>query len=260
MTGLLLALLAQAPDGGPTWTQLALANTREREQVVERAEDGTHVRFGTATQGPVHVWWPRGLRRSRARTVVYVHGFYTDADGAVLGQGLLTQFRDSGLEAVFIVPEARSWRTDAVLWRDLPALLAAVESRTRQRLPEGPVVAVGHSGANRTIAEWLTHPRLRTVLLVDGLYGGDEDLLRWVRADAQRRLVLAGQETWPRTQALARRLPEAQVLDEVPFLFDPLAARLRQARVVLLRSDRFDHMELVEARRFLPWLLHTFGG
>ena len=40
-----------------------------------------HWRIATA-QGAVHVWVPEGYDRESAGTVIYVHGYYTDADGA----------------------------------------------------------------------------------------------------------------------------------------------------------------------------------
>lgn len=261
MLTLALLVLAQAADAGaaepPTPTALAVARTDAREYAEQLLDDGWHVRFGTKAQGPVHAWRPRSYRRETAALVVYVHGFYTDVDGALREHRLTQQFRDSGRNALFVVPQARSWRTDAVVWPDLEALLAAVEGRLRQARPKGPVVLVGHSGAYRTLVGWLSHPAVTKVLLLDGLYGDDEAFAQWLDGGAGRQLVLVGADTHQRAEWLAGRRPSAR-LDALPWLYDELPAQVRAASLVTVPAERFDHMQLVTDGRVLPWLLRAF--
>lgn len=257
----LLVLLGQAADAGlaepPTPAALSIARTHEREWVEQVLDDGRHVRFGTRAAGPVHTWRPASYRRETAATVVYVHGFYTDVDAAQREHRLTAQFRDSGRNALFIVPEARSGRGDRVLWAELEALLATVEQRLGLARPQGPVVLVGHSGAYKTLSGWLSHPKVSQVLLIDGLYGDDAQYAAWLDGGAGRQLVLVGFETQQRGEWLAKKRAAVQ-LEVLPWLYDELPAATRKAPLVTIASERLDHMRLVEDGRLLPWLLHAF--
>ncbi|MEW5738552.1 MAG: hypothetical protein AB1938_06475 [Myxococcota bacterium] len=259
----LAALLGQTPGVDLETTTPArelVAHTRPEEYVEQLLDDGRHQRFGTA-QGPVHVWRPRSYQASSAATVVYVHGFYTDVDRAMEEHRLTQQFRDSGRNALFIVPEARSWRSDPVFWPDLEELLTTVERRLKLKRPKGPLVVVGHSGAYKTIVGWLGHPKLAQVILVDGLYGNDDDYRGWIsdghEAATPRQLVLVGFDTQQRAEWFAKRHGQTVRLDTLPWLYDELPASVRKAPVLAVQSERLDHMQLVTSGRLLPWLLHA---
>jgi hypothetical protein len=222
---------------------------------VEEAADagGRHLRLGTA-RGAVHVWLPARDVPPNAGLVLYVHGYYTNVDQAFVDHQLAAQFRASGREAVFVAPEAPDWNGAAVAWPDLDALLREVAARTRLRLPSGPVVVSGHSGAIRTVLAWLDDPRVEEVVLLDGLYRGEDELAAWLAgAPARRRLLLVGQETGPRTEEWLRTLPPARtaILPRIPAR---LGARERRAAVVYARSQ-VEHMALVTQGRVLPLLL-----
>ncbi|MCA3011159.1 MAG: hypothetical protein INH41_02040 [Myxococcaceae bacterium] len=260
MLAVVVALaLCQAPAEGLSPAMASVRATTVAEHVEQLNEDGRHWRFGTKDRGAVHVWRPRRFSPATAVTVVYVHGFFTDVDRAVLDHQLLTQFRDSGRNAVFVVPEARSGGRDPVLWPDVTELLAVVAQRTKQRLP-ARLVVVGHSGAYKTIVEWLSHAPLERVILVDGLYGNDDEFRAWVTsAEAKtRQLVLVGFDTQQRAEWFLARHPEAARLDDLPYLYDELPPQVRAARLVSFQSERFDHMGLVTTGRVLPWLLRAF--
>jgi hypothetical protein len=231
--------------------------TTEDEFVDQLNEDGRHVRFGTKDQGAVHVWKPRAYKAATAVTIIYLHGFFTDVDRAVLEHQLLTQFRDSGRNALFIAPEARSGRTDPVFWTDVKALLSLVERRTRLK-PPTQLVVVAHSGGYKTVSEWLEHESLDQVMLVDGLYGNDEAFRDWLFSQKTRQLVLVGFDTQQRTDTFLKKHPEAVKLDDLPYLYDELPPSIRKAKLISFQSERFDHMGMVTTGRLLPWLLHTF--
>jgi hypothetical protein len=267
---LLVASLLCQVDGGasadaglaeePTPAARLVARTTEREYAEELLDDGRHWRFGSRSQGPVHVWRPQGYQAATAALIVYVHGFYTDVDAAMLEHDLARQFRDSGRNALFVVPEARSAGRDPVLWPVLADLLAEVKLRVGVALPRGPVVVVGHSGGYKTIASWLLHGPLGQVVLIDGLYGNDDDFRRWLsarRAPRPRQLVLVGFDTQPRVEAFTLQLPLGVRLDTIPYLYDELPAAARRAPLLALQSERFDHLGLMTSGRFLPWLLHV---
>ena len=255
----LLLVLAQAEPSTPA--QELISRTTEGEYVEQLLDDGKHVRFGTRSNGPVHVWRPRTYRKDTAVTVVYLHGFFTSVDQAMREHRLTAQFRDSGRNALFIVPEARSWRTDPVLWEDLETLVTAVEKRLRLQRPRGPIVLVGHSGAYRTVAGWLTHPQVNQVLLIDGLYGNETEFRAWLDGatpGAPRQLVLVGFDTQQRAEWLLKKHGQSLSLDTLPWLYDELPPAIRKAPLVSVQSERLDHMGLVTDGRLLPWLLHAF--
>lgn len=258
-----LLLLGALADGGiepappPTPAMALVGQTTAREYVEQLLEDGKHVRFGTDDKGPVHVWRPLSYRPATASIVLYLHGFYSSADSAFFEHRLATQFRDSGRNAVFIVPEAPSWRTDPIFWDDLEALLKLTFEKAKLKRPDGPVMVVAHSGAYRTVIEWLAHPKLKQVVLVDALYGGDKEFQTWLETTMvpNKQLVLVGFETAQRTEWFLKLHPTAVKLDDVPYLYDRLPALT--APVLYLSSDRFDHMALVTDGRVLPYLLHA---
>lgn len=264
MTAWLLLVVLGQVDGGavvePSPARRLVALTSEREYVEQLLDDGRHQRFGTRDRGPVHVWRPRSYVADTAAVVVYVHGFYTDVDTAMREHRLAAQFRDSGRNALFVVPEARSGREDPVFWPDLDELLEAVGRRLRLPLPRGPVTVVGHSGAYKTVASWLTHAPLKAVVLIDGLYGSDEEYQSWLDdpgAPMPHQLILVGFDTQRQVDGFAARRPVSVRLDALPYLYDELPPAARRAPVVALKSDRFDHMSLVTEGRLLPWLLHA---
>lgn len=144
-----------------------------------------------------------------------------------------------------------------VAWPSLRHLLSVVRHGIDRPLPKGRLIAVGHSGAHRTIEQWLDNRRLDAIVLVDAAYGDLSPYRRWLRASKRHRLLDVGAITQPNTDAFHRRVPSL-VVDGFP---DPDAAHdvldaWRQARVVYVRSHR-DHMQLVTEGLVLPMLLRA---
>src|SRR5215470_960454 len=71
----------------------------------EPLNGGLHWKIKTDS-GFIHVWRPKGYEPRSAATIVYVHGYYTDADTAWTKHRLVEQFDASGKNALFIVGEA----------------------------------------------------------------------------------------------------------------------------------------------------------
>ena len=217
---------------------------------------GTHWRIAAA-RGPVHVWIPAGHDPARSGIVVYVHGYFTTLDDEWTKHGLAAQFAASGVDAVFVAPSAPAKYPDAVPWRALPNLLDAVRRAIGRPLPKGPFVVVGHSGAFRTIAEWLAGPwrRNATIALVDGLYHNDDDFRAWVLGGAGRRLILVGGETTAHCERLfARNRRWAARREGLPATADALDDAARGARILYFAS-RVDHFELVSGGTTIPLIL-----
>jgi len=218
-------------------------------------DDGRHWRLDTA-RGAVHVWIPHGYAPETAATVVYVHGYYADVDGAWFGHQLPSQFALSGINAMFIACEAPSSKREPVAWASLNALLATV-ARTvgGTTMPKGRVVAVGHSGAFRTLERWLPNRRLDTVILLDAAYGDLWAYRRWLLGAATRRLIYLGDDTITRTDQLHAWLPSSVVIDGLQ-LIAGLPERAKDARVVYIRSS-IGHMPLVTGGIVLPTILRA---
>ncbi len=252
------AALALALGVAPAAGEVPPAAVPERTQP-ERLAGGNHWRFSVERAGAVHVWTPQGYDPRSAGVLVYVHGYYTDADESWQIHNLPEQFRASRRNAMFVVPEAPVGGADRVRWDDPRKLLAAVRAHCDELvLPAGPVVAMGHSGAFRTIATWLEAPRLEEVILIDGFYWNDQDFAAWLQGDSggrRRRMVVVGFETAERTeQFLVANFGDALVRDAIPERGMDFKRREREARVVYLRSQ-YGHMELITEGRVIPVLM-----
>jgi hypothetical protein len=220
-----------------------------------QAAGGAWWRLGTP-RGAVVAWRPAGYQPRDAGVVVYLHGYFTTVDQAVAEHRLFEQFRQSGRSALFIAPEAPAWNGEEPVWPDLPALLGEVCRLIGLTPPQGPLVVAAHSGGYRAALPWLGAERLEEILLLDGLYRGEEQLRGWLEAPSQapRRLVLVSDETRDRAEALAAAFPGAISLPRVPSLRPGLEGAARTARLLSIRSQ-LPHMAIVERGEVLPVLL-----
>ncbi|HUL60604.1 MAG TPA: hypothetical protein VLU43_15090 [Anaeromyxobacteraceae bacterium] len=257
----------QAPSqAGPTWalpdrTQAPWSQTQAAplgvgERVASHEAGGAHLRLGT-TAGVVHLWTPPGYAPRTAGIALYLHGYYTNVDQAWVDHRLAQQFRSSGRNALFVVPESPSWNGEDVWWPDLDALLAEVARVSGLTLPRGGLVVMGHSGAFRTILPWLATDRIDEVVLLDGLYRGEDQLQAWLAAappDRPRRLLLVGWETAPRTESWLTSVPDAVQRDRIPARAPGPREPDHSASIVYLRSQH-DHMQIVTNGRVMPLML-----
>lgn len=217
---------------------------------------GEHFRF-VSSRGAIHVWRPSAFDTRHAGIVVYVHGYFTNVDQAWDEDRLPEQFQASGRNALFITPEAPEARGEDVRWSNLGALLNDVAEGWEGPLPAGPIVLVGHSAAYRTIVNWLRDPRVKSVILLDGLYRNERQFLRWIRSAPNHQshhLVLVVNDTTRHTQRLARRFPQARKLGRIPDSPEGFTAQQKRARLLVLRSQ-YDHMEIVSSGKVIPLLL-----
>ncbi|HSK03888.1 MAG TPA: hypothetical protein VK932_21695 [Kofleriaceae bacterium] len=211
-------------------------------------------------RGPVRVWVPDGYEPAAAATVVYVHGYYVSVDEAWREHRLPEQFAASRLNALFIVGGAPEGPRERVTWPSLTRLLATVARGVPVELPAGRVVAIGHSGAHRTLATWLDERRLRTIALVDAAYDDLAGYRAWLGRSRHRRLITVGADTRRRTDRFHRALPGSRVVEGFPPpAAGTLPADVRSARVLYIRASR-GHMDLVTDGVALPMLLRTLRG
>ncbi len=217
---------------------------------------GTHWRFTTA-HGAVHVWRPGGFRAKTAGVVVYIHGYNLSVDQGWERFKLAEQFKASVQNALFVVPEAPASSEQKVHWESLAELLREVARQTKQPLPRGHVVAMGHSGAYRTLASWLDHRWLDHLILLDALYANEPQFEAWISTDEraeQRKLILIGSDTRARNEALLKRLPFAARAKKIPEAATDLTRKERRARCLYLASQ-YGHNEMIANGKVIPLLL-----
>jgi hypothetical protein len=227
---------------------------------LEKQEDevagGKHWRIKTA-QGAVHVWVPDGYDRETAGTVIYVHGYYTDADGAWRDHELARQFRRSHQIAIFIVPDAPASNDDGVNWPALKDLRRAV-TRANIYLPDGPVIVMGHSGAFRTVMQWVDHRLVEQIILLDAMYAGESAFDEYIgsgkRAD-EHKLIVVGASTAQESSSFAKKYKFAVAREQMPDGVSGFTRREKNAKLLYIRSQ-YEHMAIVTSGKVIPTLLH----
>ena len=226
---------------------------------LEKQEDtvlgGRHFRIKTA-QGAVHVWFPEDYDRETAGTVVYVHGYYTDADGAWREHGLARQFRSSRQNAMFVVPDAPAGNDNPVQWPALTDLRRAI-TRANIKMPDGPVIVMGHSGAFRTVMQWVDHRMVDQIILLDALYAGesafDEYIKSGKRAD-DHKLIIVAASTAQESRSFANKYKFALAREKMPDSLSGFSKHERNAKLLYIRSQ-YEHMGIVTSRKVIPMLL-----
>ena len=223
----------------------------------DEVQGGKHWRIKTA-QGAVHVWVPDGYDRETAGTVVYVHGYWTDADGAWRDHQLAKQFRQSRQNALFIVPDAPSSNEDSVKWPALKDLRKAV-ARANIRIPDGPTIVMGHSGAFRTVMQWVDHRAVSQIILLDAMYSGerafDEFIASGKRAD-DHKLIVVGASTADSSAGFAKKYKFAVAREKMPDGVWGFTKRERGAKLLYIRSQ-YEHMQMITNRKVIPTLLRV---
>ena len=228
---------------------------------LEKKEDivagGTHWRIKTP-QGAVHVWVPADYDRETAGTVVYVHGYWTDADGAWRDHELARQFRASRQNAIFIVPDAPSSNDEQVQWPALTDLRRAV-TRANIKLPDGPIIVMGHSGAFRTVMQWVDHRAVDQIILLDAMYAGESKFDEFIgsgkRADDHKLIVVAA-STEQGSRAFAGKYKFAVAREKMPKDVGGFSRRERGAKLLYIRSQ-YEHMSIVTSKKVIPVLLRV---
>lgn len=232
------------------------AKRRRYEKTKDIVAGGRHWRIETE-RGPLHVWIPRGYHRPKAGMVVYIHGHRTTADQAWKHHKLPQQFRKSRQNAMFVVPEAPINGTQPIHWPSLAKMKRAI-SRAGIRMPDGPTVVIGHSGAFRTIAKWVDHRVLAEVILLDALYGRQSQFLEFIhkgkRAKHHKLVLVAANDTLKRSQEFVSKLRYATVKKRFPKSYRGFTKRERNTKLLFIQSQ-YSHMGLVVNEKVIPIIL-----
>ena len=221
--------------------------------IASAVASGRHVRID-GPRGPIHVWIPASYHADTGATILYLHGYFDDADTAWTGHQLAQQFALSALNAVFVVPEAPVAQKVPINYPDLGELLRLVEDGAGVTRGAALTVAVGHSGAFRTLQAWLDEPLLDQMVMIDAMYGDEDAIVGWMRTSPRHRLIFVGEDTLLATESVAEKLPDTLTLDRVPPTYDTWPAAAKTARSVYIRAQ-FAHMPLVTEGIVLPALL-----
>jgi hypothetical protein len=211
----------------------------------------------TRIEGPhgvIHVWVPPSYHAETGATIIYLHGYYDDADSAYIGHHLPEQFAMSALNAVFIVPESPVAQKTPINYPDLGQLLQLVEAKAGVSRGMALTAVVGHSGAFRTIDAWLDEPLVDTLVMIDSMYGNEEQIEAWYKASSRHRLITVGEDTLLYNEQLLRSIPDMMVMDRVPPTYDTWPPEARLARALYVRAQ-YMHMPLVTDAILLPALL-----
>jgi hypothetical protein len=169
-------------------------------------EGGRHLRIVT-TNGPVHVWCPNGGRPELL--VIYVHGYFDTVDNAFREHGLIEQFRASGVDALFVLIEGPTGPNEPVRWPTFAPLKVTLERQLGLGVPP-KVMAIGHSGGNRTLREWTKERTVTDLVLLDAFYGDPKPWSAFVAAAPEARIQLVGALTFRKAEAWRRSLPQLQ--------------------------------------------------
>ncbi|HEY5944502.1 MAG TPA: hypothetical protein VIV40_03385 [Kofleriaceae bacterium] len=259
-----LALYATASADVPSLTEFVIAAdkadpaafalppppTPQEIALDEAVAAGRHWRFET-DRGAIHVWIPANYEPSTAATVVFVHGYFVSVDEAWSDYRLPQQFALSGINAMFIAAQAPMAKRDSLVWPSLTALVKTVKDSINVTMPSKRLVAVGHSGAYRTLAAWLPNPTLDTVVLLDAVYG-EFRFMPWVRESKTRRLVNIAYETDRYSDEMHRHLPSTVKVEGLP------ASGFPDARILYAKTD-VGHWQLVTDGVALPLALRAIG-
>ncbi|MEZ4366961.1 MAG: hypothetical protein R2939_11810 [Kofleriaceae bacterium] len=229
-----------APLPGPSPVELA---------VVAGSTERLSLRDGDAW-----VWRPAGYHPDGAAAVIYVHGYYVDLDRAWREHQLAAQFASSSINAMFIAIAAPTGLREPVRFDDPAAILREVTRKTGWERPTGAVIAVGHSGAYRTVLPWLSSPLLDMVVLIDALYGDHPEVPRWLARGEHRRLVTIADDTLRWAEELARIVPGTVEVDRIPSFVEGCRSR-RTAQHLLMRSQFLHHMPQVTGGVVIPLVL-----
>lgn len=246
---------------------------------------GTHFRI-TTSNGPVHVWHPANFDPSTARTIIHVHGYhmYDDVKPGVAidspptykidykehvdyvwdAHNLADKFAASGINALFIVPDAWQNNNQGPMWTSLQSLLDTVKTKTGVT-PPGQVFAFAHSGGIFTIRNWYDHPKLTGLVMLDSLYDSLSALNAWIAKEGHGIAVVAAGSGATQTGNFVtayKDKPGTVYITEFP---PNLSEEQKSAKVLIVDGRKsvaktvLDHMALVEGDTVMRVMLQRFG-
>ncbi len=213
---------------------------------------GIHVHL-KGKRGSTHIWTPPGYSYHTAGVVIYVHGYNSSADRAWRDFQLLKQFSASRQNAMFIVPEAPASKRDKVKWTALTDLRRHI-IKHNIRVPGGHWVVMGHSGAYRTMMNWVDYSKVSEMILLDALYSGHDEFTQFIENPKGKRLILISSDTARSSKRFIERFPYATVEPKMPDDYEGFSRRARRAKLLYIQSQ-YNHKAIVSNHAVIPLLL-----
>ena len=128
-----------------------------------------------------------------------------------------------------------------------------------RQFPDGPVVVIGHSGAFRTVMQWVDHKLVDQIILLDALYAGesafDEYIKSGKRAD-DHKLIVVGADTAQDSAGFVKKYKFARAREKVPAAMSGFTKDERRSKLLYIRSQ-YDHMSIVTSQKVIPLLLRV---
>jgi hypothetical protein len=126
-------------------------------------------------------------------------------------------------------------------------------------LPEGPIVVMGHSGAFRTVMQWVDHRLIDQIILLDALYAGEAAFDEFIRSGKhadEHKLVVVGAGTAQDSAEFAKKYKFAVAREGFPATLGAFTKAERRAKLLYVRSQ-YDHMSIVTSQKVIPLLLRV---
>jgi hypothetical protein len=118
---------------------------------------------------------------------------------------------------------------------------------------------MGHSGAFRTVMQWVDHKLVDQIILLDALYAGesafDEFIASGKRADDHKLIVVAA-STAEESASFAKRYKFAVAREKMPATAGGFSRHERGAKLLYIHSQ-FEHMAIVTSGKVIPTLLRV---
>lgn len=215
----------------------------------------------------VGVFIPRNFKPgSLVDVVVHIHGWFNNVESTFVQFDLVSQFAESGVNAILIVPEGPKNAPDsfggklerpgefAALIRDVLRQLHELKKIRTEKI--GRIILSGHSGAYRAMAFILQHggftAQIGDVFLFDALYGQTEKFAYWLDHSRGRLLNIYTDDggTKSESELLAADLQSWRI-PHITVEEDSLKSEvLKKSRIVFIHT-KLEHNEVLSAH-------HTF--
>jgi len=116
---------------------------------------------------------------------------------------------------------------------------------------------MGHSGAFRTIMQWVDHKLIAQIVLLDAMYAGqsafDDFIHDGKRAD-HHKLVVVGAGTAESSTSFIKKYKFAVAREKMPASYGDFTKREKRAKLLYIRSQ-FEHNAIVTSGKVIPVLL-----